>query len=291
LNDHLKGERPLMTSQVWLITGASRGLGLALAQAVLERGDTVIAAARNPKRATDALGASQRVFPIEMDVTDGESIQSAARTVLRGFSKIDVLVNNAGYGLIGAIEELEPAEIEHVFRTNFFGVHQVLRAFLPTLRAQRGGWIVNISSVGGFTASPGAGAYNASKFALEGLSEALAQELAPLGIRVLIVEPGYLRTDFLDDSMRTAKTTIADYAETAGRTVKMMAERNRKQPGDPRKAARAIVNAIKSPRPPLRLILGPDAVERVANKLAAVRRELDDWREVAMSTDFDRDTD
>lgn len=280
-----------MSSQVWLITGASRGLGLSIAQAVLERGGTVIAAARNPMRAKEVLGASDRVFPVEMDVTDGASIQSAAGTVLRRFSKIDVLVNNAGYGLIGAIEEVDRAEMEGVFNTNYFGVHQVLRAFLPKLRAQRAGWIVNISSVGGFTASPGAGAYNASKFALEGLSEALAQELAPLGIRVLIVEPGYLRTDFLDDSMRTAKTTIADYADTAGRTVKLMAERNRKQPGDPRKAARAIVNAVESAHPPLRLILGPDAVERVTNKLAALRRELDDWREVAMSTDFDRSTD
>ncbi|HLK87752.1 MAG TPA: oxidoreductase [Candidatus Binataceae bacterium] len=278
-----------MLSQVWLITGASRGLGLSIAQAVLERGGTVIAAARDRQRAREALGASERVFPVEMDVTDGASIQNAAATVLRRFGKIDVLVNNAGYGLIGAIEELEPAEIEGVFKTNFFGVHQVLRAFLPALRARRAGWIVNISSVGGFSASAGAGAYNASKFALEGLSEALAQELTPLGIRVLIVEPGYLRTDFLDDSMRTAKTTLADYAETAGRTVKLMAERNRKQPGDPRKAARAIVNAVESAHPPLRLILGPDAVERVANKLAAVRRDLDGWREVAMSTDFDRD--
>jgi NAD(P)-dependent dehydrogenase (short-subunit alcohol dehydrogenase family) len=162
--------------------------------------------------------------------------------------------------------------------------------FLPILRAQRAGWIVNISSVGGLTATPGAGAYNASKFALEGLSEALAQELAPLGIHVLIVEPGYFRTDFLDDSMRTAKATIADYADTAGRTLTTMAARNGNQPGDSRKAARAILRAIESPRPPLRLILGADAVEGVTNKLAAIRRDLDDWREVAMSTDFDRDT-
>ncbi len=279
-----------MAPQVWLVTGASRGLGLAIARAVLERGGAVIAAARNPQRALEALGVCDRVFPVELDVTDGMSVQGAAEKVLRRFEKIDVLVNNAGYGLIGAIEEVDPAEMKEVFNTNYFGVHQVLRAFLPQLRAQRGGWIVNISSVGGFTASPGAGAYNASKFALDGLSEALAQELAPLGIRVLIVEPGYLRTDFLDDSMRLARARIADYAETAGRTVKMMAERNGKQPGDPRKAARAILEAVESPRPPLRLILGPDAIERVTNKLAAVRRDLDDWREVAASTDFDRDT-
>jgi len=160
------------------------------------------------------------------------------------------------------------------------------------LRAQRAGWIVNISSVGGFTGTPGAGAYNASKFALEGLSEALAQELAPLGIRVLIiVEPGYFRTDFLNDSMRTLKTTIADYAETAGRTIRTIAERTLRQPGDPRKAASAIMKALESPHPPLRLVLGGDAVERVTNKLAAVRQDLEDWREVSLETDFDETTD
>jgi NAD(P)-dependent dehydrogenase (short-subunit alcohol dehydrogenase family) len=225
-----------------------------------------------------------------MDVTDSASVSRAAEAAIARFGKIDVLVNNAGYGLMGAIEELDVPELEDVFKTNFFGVHEVLRVFLPILRAQRAGWIVNISSVGGLTATPGAGAYNASKFALEGLSEALAQELAPLGIRVLIVEPGYLRTDFLDDSMRTAKATIADYADTAGRTITTMAAHNGKQPGDPRKAARAILRVVESPRPPLRLLLGADAVERVTNKLAALRRDLDDWCEVAMSTDFDRDT-
>ena len=192
---------------------------------------------------------------------------------------------------MGAVEELDAPELEDVFKTNFFGAHEVIRSLLPTLRAQRAGWIVNISSVGGFTGTPGAGAYNASKFALEGLSEALAQELVPLGIRVLIVEPGYFRTDFLSDSMRTAKATIADYADTAGRTIKTIAERNGKQPGDPRKAARAIIKAVESPHPPLRLVLGADAVERVTNKLAAVRHDLDDWREVSMGTDFDAATD
>ena len=223
-----------------------------------------------------------------MEVTNSASVRRAAEAAVARFGKIDVVVNNAGYGLMGAIEELDAPELEDVFKTNFFGVQQVLRVFLPILRAQRAGWIVNISSVGGLTATPGAGAY--SKFALEGLSEALAQELAPLGIRVLIVEPGHFRTDFLDDSMRTAKATIADYADTAGRTLTTMAAPNGNQPGDPRKAARAILRAIESPRPPLRLILGADAVERVTNNLAALHRDLGDWREVAMSTDFDRDT-
>jgi NAD(P)-dependent dehydrogenase (short-subunit alcohol dehydrogenase family) len=279
-----------MASQIWLVTGASRGLGLAITQTVLEKGDTVIAAVRNPERAQKALGDSKRVFAVAMDVTDSASVRRAGEAAIAQFGKIDVVVNNAGYGLMGAIEELDASEFEGVFKTNCFGVQQVLRVFLPILRAQRAGWIVNISSVGGLTATPGAGAYNASKFALEGLSEALAQELAPLGIRVLIVEPGYFRTDFLNDSMRTAKTTIADYADTAGRTLTTMAARNGKQLGDPRKAARAILRAIDSPRPPLRLVLGADAVERVTNKLAALRRDLDDWREVAMSTDFDPDT-
>jgi NAD(P)-dependent dehydrogenase (short-subunit alcohol dehydrogenase family) len=280
-----------MASQVWFVTGASRGLGFAIAQAVLEKGDAVVAAARNASRAEQVLGPSDRVFAVSIDVTDRASIQRAADTAVARFGKIDVIVNNAGYGLMGAVEELDALELEDVFKTNFFGAREVIRALLPTLRAQRAGWIVNISSVGGFTGTPGAGAYNASKFALEGLSEALAQELAPLGIRVLIVEPGYFRTDFLNDSMRTAKATIADYADTAGSTIKTIAERNGKQPGDPRKAARAIIKAIESLHPPLRLVLGGDAVERVTNKLAAVRHDLDDWREVSMGTDFDAATD
>lgn len=280
-----------MASQVWFVTGASRGLGFAIAQAVLEKGDVVVAAARNASRAEQVLGPSDRVFTVSVDVTDRASIQRAADTAVARFGKIDVIVNNAGYGLMGAVEELDAPELEDVFKTNFFGAREVIRALLPTLRSQRAGWIVNISSVGGFTGTPGAGAYNASKFALEGLSEALAQELTPLGIRVLIVEPGYFRTDFLNDSMRIAKAKIADYADTAGRTIQTIAERNGKQPGDPRKAARAIIKAVESPHPPLRLVLGADAVERVTNKLAAVRHDLDDWREVSMGTDFDAATD
>ncbi len=280
-----------MARKVWFITGASRGLGLAIARAVLEKGNAVVAAARNPNRAEEVLGPSDRVFAFSMDVTDRASIQRAAEAAVARFGSVDVIVNNAGYGLMGAVEELDASELEDVFETNFFGAREVIRALLPTLRAQRAGWIVNISSVGGFTGTPGAGAYNASKFALEGLSEALAQELAPLGIRVLIVEPGYFRTDFLNDSMRTAKTTIADYAETAGRTIRTIAERNGRQPGDPRKAASAIIKAVESPHPPLRLVLGGDAVERVTNKLAAVRQDLDDWREVSLETDFDETTD
>lgn len=280
-----------MASQVWFVTGASRGLGFAIARAVLEKGDVVVAAARNASRAEQVLGPSDRVFTVSVDVTDRASIQRAADTAVARFGKIDVIVNNAGYGLMGAVEELDAPELEDVFKTNFFGAREVIRALLPTLRSQRAGWIVNISSVGGFTGTPGAGAYNASKFALEGLSEALAQELTPLGIRVLIVEPGYFRTDFLNDSMRIAKAKIADYADTAGRTIQTIAERNGKQPGDPRKAARAIIKAVESPHPPLRLVLGADAVERVTNKLAAVRHDLDDWREVSMGTDFDAATD
>jgi NAD(P)-dependent dehydrogenase (short-subunit alcohol dehydrogenase family) len=280
-----------MARKVWFITGASRGLGLAIARAVLEKGNAVVAAARNRNRAEEVLGPSDRVFAVSMDLTDRASIQRAAEAAVARFGSVDVIVNNAGYGLMGAVEELDASELEDVFETNFFGAREVIRALLPTLRAQRAGWIVNISSVGGFTGTPGAGAYNASKFALEGLSEALAQELAPLGIRVLIVEPGYFRTDFLNDSMRTAKTTIADYAETAGRTIRTIAERNGRQPGDPRKAASAIIKAVESPHPPLRLVLGGDAVERVTNKLAAVRQDLDDWREVSLETDFDETTD
>jgi NAD(P)-dependent dehydrogenase (short-subunit alcohol dehydrogenase family) len=278
-----------MASRVWFITGASRGLGLAIAQAALENGDSVVATARNAKRAEATLTSPDRVLAVSLDVTDAVSVRNAAAAALSRFGRIDVVVNNAGYGLMGAIEAVDAQEIEQVFKTNFFGAHEVLRALLPTLRAQRSGCIVNISSVGGFTGTPGAGAYNASKFALEGMSEALAQELAPLGIRVIIVEPGYFRTDFLDDSLRTAKATIADYSESAERSIRSMTTRNGKQPGDPHKAARVILQAVDSPRPPLRLALGADSVERITNKLAAVRRDLEDWRALSVSTNFDAD--
>jgi len=278
-----------MKFRVWFITGASRGFGLEIAKAVLEQGGAVVAAARNPDECRERLKSLGDVLAVRCDVTDRASVALAVDEAARHYGKIDVLVNNAGFGLLGAMEELESRELEDVFKTNVFGVHTVTRAILPILREQHSGYIVNISSAGGFTASPGWGAYNSSKFALEGMSESLAQELAPLGIKVLIVEPGYFRTDFLNDSMKTAAKSISDYHQTAGKMRETANARNRKQPGDPRKAALAIVKAVESPEPPLRLCLGPDCFDRIGNKLTAVRNELDKWRDVSLNTDFDAD--
>jgi NAD(P)-dependent dehydrogenase (short-subunit alcohol dehydrogenase family) len=278
-----------MKFRVWFITGASRGFGLEIAKAVLEQGGAVVAAARKPDECRERLKSLGDVLAVRLDVNDRASVESAVAQAVKHFGKVDVLVNNAGFGLLGAMEELESNELEDVFKTNVFGVHTVTRAMLPILRAQRSGYVVNISSAGGFTASPGWGAYNSSKFALEGMSESLSQELAPLGIKVMIVEPGYFRTDFLNDSMKSAAKTISDYHQTAGKMRETADARNGKQPGDPRKAALAILKAVESPEPPLRLCLGVDSFDRIGNKLTAVRSELDKWRDVSVNTDFDAD--
>jgi NAD(P)-dependent dehydrogenase (short-subunit alcohol dehydrogenase family) len=213
----------------------------------------------------------------------------AAATVQAGverFGRIDVVVNNAGRGLLGAVEETSDAAARAVYDTNVFGTLNVVRAVLPVLRRQRAGWIVNISSIGGFVGSPGWGIYSSTKFAVEGLSEALAREVAPLGIAVTIVEPGYFRTDFLDgSSLHTEAVVIDDYAETAGATRTRAADVNHAQPGDPVKAATAIVEIASVERPPLRIQLGRDSFTAIANKLEFVAGEQRTWHDVSVSTD------
>ncbi|MFF5720543.1 oxidoreductase [Streptomyces buecherae] len=271
---------------VWFVTGASRGLGAEITREALDRGHSVIATAREASAVLRAYPqAPDGLLAVNANVTEPEQLTTAVRAGLAEFGRIDIVVNNAGYGLIGAIEETSDEAARALFDVNVFGVLNTLRATLPTLRAQRTGHVLNIGSVGGFATAPAAGLYGASKFALEGISEALRGELAPLGVRVTIVEPGGFRTDFLSgSSMRVEPASIADYAAGAGPVRRALAEHDGRQPGDPAKAAKAIVDITEVAEPPLRLQLGADAIERVEAKLELVRRELDQWRHVALST-------
>jgi len=271
---------------VWFITGASRGFGLEIVRQALARGDAVVATARDPRKlAGSADGASTSLLAIPLDVNDEGQARAAAEHAVTRFGRIDVLVNNAGRGLLGAVEEASDAEARAVFDTNVFGLLTVTRAVLPVMRRQRSGRILNLSSVGGFAASPGWGVYCATKFAVEGLSEALHAELAPLGIAVTIIEPGAFRTDFLDgSSLQRSGKSIEDYAATAGQMRAWAVGTNHAQLGDPVKAAAAMVAVAAGPNPPLRLQLGADCVARVESKLATVARELEQCRAIAMST-------
>jgi NAD(P)-dependent dehydrogenase (short-subunit alcohol dehydrogenase family) len=275
-------------SKVWFITGASRGFGVLMAKDALTRGDSVVATARNPQSVTDALGANPNLLALRLDVTQEAAAVLAARAAVDRFGRIDVLVNNAGYGLLGAVEEASAQEVEQQFATNVFGVLTVTRAVLPQMRRQRGGRIVNISSIGGYAAYPGWGVYGATKFAVEGLTEALDAELSPLGIRATVVEPGFFRTDFLDaSSLVRVRTEIAAYAHTVGAMREHMASANHQQPGDPAKLATALLTLADSETPPVRLPLGSDTVYRITEKNRQVESELAAWQALAVSTDHD----
>lgn len=275
---------------VWFITGASRGFGLEIARGALSRGHQVVATARDAATVTAALpDAGDNLLAVSLDVTDQAQATAAATAAVDRFGRIDVLVNNAGRGLLGAVEEATDAEVRAVYDANVFGLLAVTRAVTPVLRAQRSGTIVNISSVGGFASSPGWGVYASTKFAVEGLTEALHHELAPLGVHAMVVEPGYFRTDFLDSSsLHIQDQRIADYDDgPAGQMRITAADRNHDQPGDPVKGAAAIIDVVESGRAPLRLPLGRDTVHVVETKIAQVQNELSQWRELAESTDFD----
>jgi NAD(P)-dependent dehydrogenase (short-subunit alcohol dehydrogenase family) len=222
-----------MTQKTWLITGASRGIGAEIATAVLAAGDKLIATARNQTDLQQFV-TSQGVLTLSMDVTNEAQVRGAIATALDKFGQIDVLVNNAGFGLLGAVEECSAEEVESVYHTNVFGLLNVIRAVLPSMRQRRSGHIINLSSIGGYRASVGWGVYGSTKFAVEGITEALHDELAPLGIHATVVEPGYFRTNFLDgSSLRPSAVQISDYAETVGKMRDIAAERNYQQPGDP----------------------------------------------------------
>jgi NAD(P)-dependent dehydrogenase (short-subunit alcohol dehydrogenase family) len=275
------------TSRTWFITGASTGFGRLLAEEVLKGGGKVVATARKLDKVADLEEKyPDRVKVFALDVTDPAQILSIVAQTLTTFGPVDVLVNNAGYGLAGGIEEATEEEFMPVFETNVFGLMRVTRAFLPHFRNQRSGNIVNLSSIGGLIGSAGWGYYNASKFAVEGFSEALAAELAPLGVHVTIVEPGPFRTDFLGRSGVEAKERIADYDATAGKTREYFHNQAGKQKGDPLRAVHAIIQAAESPQPPLHLVLGALALQRMRGKLDQWKAELDAWQSTTLGADF-----
>nr|WP_216668960.1 oxidoreductase [Paraburkholderia xenovorans] len=274
-------------SPVWLITGCSSGFGRELAKAVLARGWRVVLTARDVNRVQDLLsGHEAHALALKLDVTDSGQIAAAVAAAQARFETIDVLVNNAGYGYLAAVEEGDRAQIRELFATNLFGSIEMIRAVLPVMRDQGRGHIVNISSRGGLIGSAGLGYYNATKFALEGLSEALADECRGLGIRVTIVEPGPLRTDFSGRSIKQAPVPIGAYAFTAGERHARLLENSGRQAGDPTRAAQAVIAATLTDIPPLRLLLGAAALISARNKLDAMHANFNEWQDITLSSDF-----
>lgn len=275
-------------SQVWLITGANRGLGAAIAKAALAAGHRVIAAARNPASIVTPLGeANDRLLPLALDVTDASAAQAVAAQAVATYGRIDVLVNNAGYGQLGAFEEISPPDIERQFATNVFGLMHVTRAVLPVMRQQRSGRVFNISSMAGYKGGGRFSVYAASKFAVVGFSESLAEELKEFCIHVTVVEPGYFRTDFLDSSsVAYGSTVIPDYASTS--TTKRVRSNsfNHQQSGDPAKLGAALVRLASEATPPLHFPVGADAIHWFESKNAAVQADIDQWRQLSAGTAF-----
>jgi NAD(P)-dependent dehydrogenase (short-subunit alcohol dehydrogenase family) len=274
-----------MHQKVWLLTGISRGLGLSLVKAVLAKGDIVIGTTRNGEPPADVVSDNLAILPLQ--VTDRDQVARTVEAANARHGRLDVIVNNAGYGLLGPIEAATPEEVDHVFAVNFFGPLSLIRAALPLLREQRRGHIVNISSIAGIAPMAGSGLYAAAKFALEGLSQSLAQEVAPLGIWVTLVEPGAFRTDFLSKhSIRRTDGSIDDYAATSGRVIDGLMTRSGQQLGDPDRGASAIIEAIEADEPPLNLVLGSDALSRAKARLERFEEDLHRWENLTLSTDF-----
>ncbi|MGY4542007.1 NAD(P)-dependent dehydrogenase (short-subunit alcohol dehydrogenase family) [Arthrobacter sp. UYNi723] len=274
----------------WLITGCSTGLGRALAQTVLAHGHNVVVTARSVTTVEDiAADYPDTALPLPLDVTNTAEIGPVVEQSRARFGGIDVLVNNAGYGYRAAVEEADDADIRQLFDTNFFGAVSMIKAVLPGMRANRAGSILNISSIGARISPAGSGYYSASKAALEGLSGSLRKELKPVGINVTVIEPGAFRTDFAGRSLTQSATRIKDYAETAGKRRKENDTMHGTQPGDPAKAAEAILAVAESPNPPYLLVLGSDAYELFAAVAQAERTQLDQWRDVSLSTGIGAD--
>jgi NAD(P)-dependent dehydrogenase (short-subunit alcohol dehydrogenase family) len=273
--------------RVWFITGAARGLGALIAQAALDDGNAVVATGRNAEAIAARLGASPALLAVTLDVTNEAQAKAAVQAAVEKFGRIDVLVNNAGFGLLAAVEESSDAEVRHIYETNVFGLLNVTRAVLPVMRKQRSGHVINTSSIVGYQAAAGVGVYSSTKFAVEGITEALHAELAPLGIHATMIEPGFFRTDFLDtSSLVVGKTIIGDYEATSGKLRQLAGEINHNQPGDPAKLATAMVALVDAQSPPLRLPLGTDTLKAVAEKNAYVTAETETWKALSASTDF-----
>jgi NAD(P)-dependent dehydrogenase (short-subunit alcohol dehydrogenase family) len=277
----------LPADPVWLITGCSTGFGRELARVVLDRGHRAVVTARDVEKVRDLVsGNDGRALALALDVDKPDQVHSVVTKAESSFGRIDVLVNNAGFGYLGAVEESDEAGVRAMFETNYFGLVRMTNAVLPGMRSRRSGHIVNLSSIGGLVAFPGVGHYNATKFAVEAISEALSAEVAPLGIKVLIVEPGPFRTNWAGPSIKESSSQIPDYASTAAATRARITSYSGSQPGDPVRAAEAIVEAVSSTNPPLRLLLGKMALKTARAKLDALRQEFDAWAKVTEGADY-----
>lgn len=271
-------------SKVWFVTGAGRGLGAAIAKAALDAGHRVVATARNPQAVTDSLGEHENLLAVALDITDPAQVQAAVASALDRFSTIDVLVNNAGYGQLGFFEETSEELVRRQFETNVFGTLDVTRAVLPILRAKKNGRIFTVSSIAGFNAVAGGSIYSASKFAVDGWMEGLAEELRPLGIRTTVVEPGFFNTDFLDPTSAVwGEATIAEYAEAATAFRAWHDEKNHDQEGDPAKLAAALLQLADDPDQPVRWAAGADAVAVSRDRIAKRIKDLDDYEALSSS--------
>ncbi|GAB3994500.1 oxidoreductase [Spirosoma daeguense] len=279
----------MKTQKTWFITGASRGFGLEITKAVLASGDNVVATVRSKAAEFSAqFDNNPNLFVVSMDVTNEQQVTEAVQQAIDHFTQIDVLVNNAGYGLLSGIEEATNEEVKQNYEVNVFGTLNVIRAALPFMRKRKAGHIINVSSVGGLSAYAGWGLYGSTKFAIEGITEALAMEVAPLGIHATVVAPGFFRTNFLDESsLFSSKQIIPDYAETVGAMRDFAAKANRQQPGDPMKLAQAFVTLANSENPPVHLPLGNDTLDRYRSKTVAFEKDIDEWFEVITGTDHD----
>ena len=274
-------------SRVWFITGSSTGFGRILGEILLKRGERVAVTARNPDQIQDLVaGYKDTGLALALDVTQPQQITAAVAQAEKFFGRIDVLINNAGYGYLAAVEEGEEAEVRAMFEANFFGLLAVTKAVLPGMRARRTGHIVNISSIGGLVANPSTGYYSATKFAVEAISEALAKEVEPLGIRVTAVEPGPFRTDWAGRSLKVTSGSIADYVDTAGARSQQISGRSGKQPGDPVRAAEAIITIVEADQPPRNIFFGQIAVDMAREKLTYFSKAIDQWEALSLGTDF-----
>jgi len=276
----------LAQDPVWFITGCSTGFGRSLAEAVLARGERVVATARDVARVADLEGASDRLLPLALDVTDDAQIAAAVDAARERFGRVDVLVNNAGYGYQASIEEGEDAEIRAQFDANVFGLFALTRAVLPLMRAQGGGHVINMTSVAGLVGFPGSGYYAASKHAVEGWSDALAAEVAPLGLHVTCVEPGPFRTDWAGRSLRQTPVRIDAYQATVGQRMESTRSVSGRQAGDPERAAAAIISLAEEAEPPRHMVLGAWGIDQVTERLRRRLKEIEARREAAIATDF-----
>lgn len=275
--------------KVWFITGASRGFGLEITKAVLASGDKVVATVRSkPEQLVAQLDNNVNLLVTLLDVSDEHQAKEAARQAIEKFGKIDVLLNNAGFGLLSAVEEASDKEVKDNYEANVFGMLNVTRAVLPYMRKERSGHVINVSSVGGLSAYIGWGIYGSTKFAVEGITEALALELAPLGIYATVVAPGFFRTEFLDStSLTRTGNFIDDYDGTVGEMRRFATQANKKQPGDPKKLAQAFIKLGNAEKPPVHLPLGKDSLSRYKEKTARFAKEIEEWYDVITGTDHD----